>query len=60
MVVLGDDILLGGEGDDTYIVDSSSDVISELANQGLDTVQSATIDLDLGNYARCRTRSTAW
>jgi Ca2+-binding RTX toxin-like protein len=48
---VGDDILLGGEGDDTYIVDSSSDVITELANQGLDTVQSATIDLDLGNYA---------
>jgi VCBS repeat-containing protein len=47
----GDDTLLGGEGDDTYMVDSSSDVITELANQGLDTVQSATIDLDLGNYA---------
>ncbi len=33
------DILAGGAGDDTYVLDSSTDKVTELANEGLDTVQ---------------------
>jgi hypothetical protein len=45
----GKDILAGGLGDDTYIVDSSGDVIRERADQGTDTVQSS-ISWSLGIY----------
>jgi ELWxxDGT repeat protein len=38
---LGADTLAGGLGDDTYIVDNISDVITESANQGTDTVLSS-------------------
>ncbi len=34
------DILLGGMGNDTYVVDSG-DVVTELANEGTDTIQSS-------------------
>jgi Ca2+-binding RTX toxin-like protein len=34
--------LVGGEGDDTYYVDSRSDRIVELANQGVDTVYASS------------------
>src|SRR5690606_21846924 len=33
----GSDILVGGHGDDTYIVDGG-DTITEMSNQGIDTV----------------------
>jgi len=36
----GDDTLEGGAGDDLYIVDSSADVVTELAGEGVDAVQS--------------------
>ncbi|RZJ41563.1 MAG: hypothetical protein EON86_09985 [Brevundimonas sp.] len=35
----GDDILTGGLGDDRYVIDSLGDQISELAGQGVDTVE---------------------
>ncbi|MGD9885109.1 MAG: S8 family serine peptidase [Reyranella sp.] len=35
---LGDDTMLGGPGDDTYHVESLLDSVTELANQGIDTV----------------------
>src|SRR5262245_10396578 len=41
-----DALLLGGAGNDTYLVDSGGDGVSEAANEGIDTVFS-TVDLRL-------------
>ena len=48
----GADTLVGGAGNDTYVVDDLGDVVTELLNQGTDTVQSAvsyTLGSDLEN-----------
>ena len=37
----GADTLIGGAGNDTYIVDNVSDVVTEAANEGMDSVQSS-------------------
>jgi Ca2+-binding RTX toxin-like protein len=37
----GADQLIGGPGDDTYVVDDAGDVVTELENDGTDTVQAA-------------------
>jgi Ca2+-binding RTX toxin-like protein len=37
----GNDALAGGKGNDTYIVDSVSDIITENANEGTDTVNAS-------------------
>ncbi len=37
----GADTMIGGIGNDTYVVDDVGDVVTEIANQGTDTVQSA-------------------
>ena len=37
----GIDTLIGGAGDDTYVVDNATDVITENANEGTDTIQSS-------------------
>ena len=37
----GTDTMIGGTGNDTYIVDATGDVVTELANEGTDTVQSS-------------------
>ena len=38
---VGIDALIGGLGDDIYIVDSATDIITENANEGIDTIQSS-------------------
>ena len=37
----GNDIMIGGDGDDTFVVNASGDVVTELANEGTDTVISS-------------------
>ena len=37
----GADLLIGGAGNDSYIVDNVGDVVTELANEGVDLVQSS-------------------
>ncbi|MGK6306992.1 calcium-binding protein [Variovorax sp. DT-64] len=37
---IGTDTLIGGAGNDIYFVDTSTDVVTELANEGTDLVQS--------------------
>jgi Ca2+-binding RTX toxin-like protein len=36
---VGGSTLVGGDGDDTYVIDNSADVITETSNAGIDTVQ---------------------
>ncbi|WP_242046150.1 MULTISPECIES: LamG-like jellyroll fold domain-containing protein [Calothrix] len=40
-IISGNDILVGGLGNDTYIVDTTSDTITENAGEGTDTIQSS-------------------
>ncbi len=43
----GEDNLTGGTGDDTYIVDNIGDVVTESANEGIDTLQSGVTQASL-------------
>jgi Ca2+-binding RTX toxin-like protein len=45
----GDDVMIGGAGNDGYGVDAVSDVVQETANGGIDTVY-ASIDYTLGAH----------
>ncbi|MDX1918525.1 MAG: calcium-binding protein [Candidatus Caenarcaniphilales bacterium] len=38
---IGNDILNGGQGNDTYVINVATDIITELLNEGIDTVMSA-------------------
>ena len=39
--LMGADTLIGGEGNDTYVVDNIGDVVTEAASAGTDLVQSS-------------------
>lgn len=57
----GADTMIGGQGNDTYVVDNESDVVTENANEGIDTVSSNvnyTLGSDLDNLTL--TGFTAW
>ena len=44
--------MLGGAGNDTYIVDNAGDVVSELAGQGIDTVRTTLANYTLAGQCR--------
>ncbi|WP_460844414.1 beta strand repeat-containing protein, partial [Noviherbaspirillum agri] len=45
---IGADAMAGGAGDDTYIVDNIGDTVTELADEGVDTVRSS-VNFTLGD-----------
>ena len=45
----GNDTMQGGIGDDTYVVNATGDVVTELSNEGIDTVETS-ISYTLGNH----------
>ncbi|PDS94497.1 rhizobiocin, partial [Rhizobium sp. S9] len=45
----GADRLIGGTGDDTYIVDNAGDMVTEAADAGTDTVRTTLAGYTLGN-----------
>ncbi|TAU30025.1 hypothetical protein ELI47_02385 [Rhizobium ruizarguesonis] len=44
----GADTLIGGAGHDTYIVDNAGDIVTEAANEGIDTVRTNLASYTLG------------
>jgi serralysin len=46
---VGADDMSGGAGDDTYSIDNALDVVRELANAGIDTIQTSAFGIDLTN-----------
>lgn len=44
----GADEMLGGAGDDTYVVDDAADTVTELVNEGFDTVRTTLDGYTLG------------
>jgi Ca2+-binding RTX toxin-like protein len=49
----GDDSLTGGTGNDTYVIDVETDTINETGKDSGDTIQTATVQIDLSipNFA---------
>ncbi|MBX5192413.1 RTX toxin, partial [Rhizobium sp. NZLR3b] len=45
----GADTLIGGAGDDTYIVDNAGDIVTEAADEGIDTVRTTLASYTLGS-----------
>jgi Ca2+-binding RTX toxin-like protein len=54
----GSDTMIGGAGDDTYLVGTAGDVVTESANEGVDTVLSS-VTYTLGNNLENLTLSGA-
>ena len=50
----------GGTGNDTYVVTSTADVVSELANQGSDTVFSLASYVLPGNVENLVLAGSSW
>ena len=46
----GADLMIGGTGDDTYVVDNAKDVVQEAAGDAADLIK-ASISIDLAAYA---------
>lgn len=44
----GNDVMIGGRGNDTFIVSEAGDVVTELANEGVDTVKTTLQAYSLG------------
>jgi hypothetical protein len=55
----GGDDMVGGLGNDTYVVDSLSDTVTELANGGIDTVESSVTWTLAGNVENLTLTGTA-
>ena len=59
----GTDTMQGGSGNDTYIVDVTGDVVTELANEGTDTVETSllayTLDANVENLTLAGTGPSA-
>jgi Ca2+-binding RTX toxin-like protein len=55
----GGDDMLGGRGDDVYIVDNARDAITELADQGIDRVETALTHALAANVEDLRLTGTA-
>jgi hypothetical protein len=47
----GADEMVGGTGDDFYSLDSLSDIVTEKAGEGADTISTQFFGIDLANYA---------
>ena len=57
----GSDAMIGGTGDDTYVVDSACDIVTEKANEGVDTVKSSvsyTLGANVENLILTATNSS--
>jgi Ca2+-binding RTX toxin-like protein len=46
----GADTMIGGVGNDTYVVDNAGDVVTEVLNQGTDTIKTTLALLTLGDH----------
>ncbi|WP_245487144.1 M10 family metallopeptidase C-terminal domain-containing protein [Rhizobium acidisoli] len=46
---VGLDTLIGGDGNDTYIIDNAGDIVTEAADQGIDTVRTTLASYTLGS-----------
>jgi Ca2+-binding RTX toxin-like protein len=55
----GADNLIGGAGDDIYVIDDIGDVITEAANEGVDTVQSSITTTLAANVEKLTLTGTA-
>ena len=47
----GADTMIGGNGSDTYFVDNTGDVVTEAANQGIDTISTTLTSFSLATLA---------
>jgi Ca2+-binding RTX toxin-like protein len=56
---IGNDTMLGGAGNDTYVVNVAGDVVTENANEGTDTVQSAATYMLRSNVENLTLTGTA-